>query len=278
MNSRGRPGMAERNGLLGCKPVFAAIITVLLSIVMSTLVVPGNLNFIVTDYYVEGINSVRLEGFPETAEFAVLDASGVLSRESRNYFNQGSLKLSNAANGGEIFVAVLPSVSGSMKEVSWELSKALKLGSEDRNNGALILFATDKPRASLRVGSGLKSCITGDQIDRILNEYALQDIREARWNTAARNTWNAVARSVYRCYGLHVPQAVMGKKQYPENAVNTSDKPLPELKAAVDDIGHTVLDIYAKLVGVEFLMLCLYAVALSPGGGGGGDGGDDGDP
>ena len=218
------------------KVIFAGFATFFLSILMFCLLFPEDGDPLVD------LSAVHAEGFPEITEFAVLDASGVLSRESHDYFNQGSLKLQKA-NGGEI------------------LFNGLGLGRGDLNNGALLLFTTDKPHVVLRTGSGLESCINDAKAGRILDEYAVPDIRQSRWNTAARNTWNAVAREIYSCYGGKPPHAGMEKGQFTENAVASYDSP-GKMKVASFGSGKAIALSYSGLAFGGGILLFIYLTLL----------------
>ena len=236
------------------KVIFAGFATFFLSILMFCLLFPEDGDPLVD------LSAVHAEGFPEITEFAVLDASGVLSRESHEYFNQGSLKLQKA-NGGEIFVAAVPGISGSLNDVATQLFNGLGLGRGDLNNGALLLFTTDKPHVVLRTGSGLESCINDAKAGRILDEYAVPDIRQSRWNTAARNTWNAVAREIYSCYGGKPPHAVMEKGHFTENAVTSYDSP-GKMKVASFGSGKAIALSYSGLAFGGGILLFIYLTLL----------------
>ena len=255
--------MDETDDQPGCGAALTAIGTIIINFMTGIILVPSTFHFQGSVINTDGLNYYQTEGFPEVTEFAVFDAAGVLSRESHNFFNQNSLKLKKAT-GGEIFVAAAPDVFGSVNDVSRQLFKALKLSSPDLDNGALILFTTEIPHVTLRVGSGLKSCITDAKAARILNKHAVPDIRKERWNTAARNTWNAVAREIYSCSGVSVPDAVMGEHGlFAEDAVKTYDNPPPPLKVTVNDTSLAISHISALVLCAEFLMLFLYLFVLS---------------
>ena len=244
------------------KVLLAGFGNVFLSIIMCCCVLSSDEGTPLVD-----LDAVQVEGFPAITEFAVMDTSGVLSRDSHNYFNQGSRRLQQA-NGGEIFVAVVPGISGSMNDAATQLFNGLGLGSKDLNNGALLLFTTDEPHVVLRTGSGLESCINDAKAGRILDRYAVPDMKQRRWNTAARNTWNAVARDIYSCYGGYggkIPSAVMNEKgRFPENGVKTYDNP-QEIKAAPAFCSGRALILTFALLAFGGMFLLAGFMALCPG-------------
>ena len=212
-------------------------------------------------------SAVQVEGFPENAELAVMDTSGVLSRESHDYLNQASLKLKQT-NGAELFVAVVPAISGYEKSAVTRLFNGLELGRRDRDNGALLLFTTDNGHVRLRLGSALESCIDNSDVREIMARYAWPNIRERRWNTAARNTWNAVAREIYRCQGGRPPGEVMNKGPFAENPVKTYDHPRM-IKVSTDFSSEEAIIVsFAALGFGTVIMLALYLSLLSGEGGG----------
>ncbi len=84
-------------------------------------------------------DAVQVEGFPESAEFAVMDTSGVLSLESHDYFNQATLKLKQDT-GAEIFVAAVPGISGDAKGAVTQLFNGLESDGKDRKNRVLLFL------------------------------------------------------------------------------------------------------------------------------------------
>lgn len=211
--------------------------------------------------------SVVIEGLPEIREFAVLDAAGVLSPETHDYFNRESRKL-QLKNGGEIFVATfrtLPEYAATgiqtrapnINELATFLFNKIGLGSRERNNGALILFTTETPHVVLRTGSGLESCIPDAMAGRILDDYATEDMRARRWNNAAVKTWNAVAREIYRCYRNEIPENV-GKSDpvFREGTSKFYEEP-PKLKGRIDS-GIIKAPIFFFLAIADAFLLFVY--------------------
>ena len=216
------------------------------------------------------VDFFQAEGLPEITEFAVMDLSGVLSQESHDYFNQASLKLKQDT-GAEIFVAAVPVISGSVRDAARHLYNGLKLGSGEGNNGVLIFFTTGYPRGVIHVGSGLKSCINDSMAAGIRNKYTDLPGRSVRWNTSARNAWNAVARYIYRCQGSQPPAEFMEEKGYfAENAVKTYNNRSAVKIATVSDTGAVIIPAFAFLAMGAGIMLVLCLVLA-----GGADSDDD---
>ena len=211
-------------------------------------------------------DAVQVEGFPESAEFAVMDTSGVLSLESHDYFNQATLKLKQDT-GAEIFVAAVPGISGDAKGAVTQLFNGLESDGKDRKNRVLLFFTTDYRHVRLHRGSDLKSCLYTHKAEGILHKYAVPDIRKGLWNTAARNTWNALAREIYSCHHVQPPAAVMEENgSFDENAVKTYTHPRVIKTRSEFGSGTAILGTFSGMAMGAGLMLVLY-LALYDGAG-----------
>ena len=219
-----------------------------------------------------------IEGFPEIREFAVLDMSGVLSQASHDYFNRESRNLQQT-NGSEIFVVTmktLPEYDSGRKhyrtpdinELATLLFNEIGLGSSQRNNGALILFTTHTPHAVLRTGSGLESCISDGKAGRILDDYAVDNMRAGQWNNAAIKTWNAVAREIYRCYRNEIPGVLENSRMKIREEASGFYGPPLRFKDPASSSGSAGL-IFVLLAVIDFLFMLFYGMSSAGSQGGG---------
>ncbi len=141
-------------------------------------------------------------------EFFVNDLSGVLSYETEKTVISYGADLERAT-GAQIVVATVPSCGDmSLEEFSLEMARSWGIGDREKNNGVLILFTTDEPHVRIEVGYGLEGALNDAKCGRILDTWAVEDMHAGSWDSAAANTWRAVAEQVYAEYGLEIPEEV----------------------------------------------------------------------
>lgn len=216
--------------------------------------------------------------------FYLNDCSGVYSSETESFiYNQG-LRLEKEGKGAQIAVAAVPDTGTmSLEEYSYSLAQQWGIGSEAENNGVLILFTTEEPHVRIEVGYGLEGCLNDGKCGRILDEFAVDDIHRGNWNSAAVNTYAAVAKEVYKEYGLETPSELEGVSVN-ENAQKgkQSDCAFPELQVTENQDPILVQIIYAFFVFwiifitpylIFIFVVMMFKNSSGRGGGNGGFGG-----
>ena len=111
---------------------------------------------------------------------AVADHADILSDETEQYVNDVSIKLSDAC-GAQIGVYTLDELLGSttMEGFAYDVFNAWGLGSDDLDNGVLLLLAPTAATTTSCAATGWKaSC------------------RSARWGRCWTSTWNPIGSTV----------------------------------------------------------------------------------
>ena len=150
----------------------------------------------------------RIVNYPEPSDyFFVEDYSGVLNEETEGFIYDEAVGLYEATGAQVVVVTVPDTQEESLEDFSNHLANSWGIGSKEEDNGVLILFVTDKedPHVRMEVGKGMEGAIPDGKAGRILDDYAVEDKNEGRWNRAAGNTFVAVAMEVYSEYGHDHP-------------------------------------------------------------------------
>ena len=164
-----------------------------------------------------------------SSNFYINDYSGVFTSETENFIMNQAILLSNST-GAQIVVAAVPDTqTESLETYSLALSNKWGIGSENLDNGVLILFTTTEAHVRMEVGQGLEGCIPDGVAGRILDQWAVDAKDNNRWNEAAINTWVATAQIVYNEYDITPPTNLSFVKNVSEtpNGSTTADLDYP---------------------------------------------------
>ena len=143
-----------------------------------------------------------------TNEFYVNDFSNVLSEETERTVLDNALAL-HKATGAQVVVTTVPNTgSDSLEEYSYAIARTWGIGSKEKDNGVLLLFTTDEAHVRMEVGYGLEGILPDGKSGRILDAFAVPNMKNGQWDAAATETWRAVAQEVYTEYGLTAPDGV----------------------------------------------------------------------
>ncbi|MBQ9549475.1 MAG: TPM domain-containing protein [Lachnospiraceae bacterium] len=184
----------------------------------------------------------RVVNYPEPSDyFFVEDFSGVLNEDTESIIYVEAADLYDKT-GAQIVVVTVPNTQEeSLEDFSYHLANNWGIGSEEEDNGVLILFETDEeePHVRMEVGKGLEGAIPDGKAGRILDDYAVEDKNNGVWNRAAGNTFVAAAEAVYQEYGLDIPETLTFADDWLDGSSETkgtfADLPFPEALEKVND-------------------------------------------
>lgn len=99
--------------------------------------------------------------------------------------------------GHEIAVLVVPTLDGEPIEmVANDVFRKWGIGSEERNDGVLILVAVNDRAARIEVGYGLEGALPDITANRILNEIVFPQFKEGNYDAGIRAGVTAVMQSI----------------------------------------------------------------------------------
>lgn len=149
----------------------------------------------------------------------------------------------------------------SIEDYSVEAYRKYGLGTEENDNGVLLVIAMQEKKIRIEVGYGLEGVIPDGKAGRILDEYAIPHLKNGQPELAAMNTYQALANEVSGTdeFGNTSP----GKQE--------QDFPIPSWLLIIIVIGVIVLDF--MFFGGTLTYLLLSIITRGGGGGGGPRGG-----
>jgi uncharacterized protein len=144
----------------------------------------------------------------------------------------------------------------SIEEYAVEAYRKYGLGTEENNNGVLLVLAMQEKKIRIEVGYGLEGTIPDGKAGRILDEYAIPHLKNGQPNLAVMNTYQALANEV------------SGTNEFGNapSEPQQQDFPIPTWLLIIIVIGVVVLDFMFFGGTLTYLLLSI----ISRGGGGGG--------
>jgi len=122
-------------------------------------------------------------------ERQVTDLAGLFSLSAASEMDH-RLKILEEETGAQVAVLTIPSLEGQvLEDFSMRVVEAWKLGSQDRDNGVLVLIARDDRKIRIEVGYGLEGVIPDVLAGRIIDNAMKPAFREGDFS---RGTLRAV--------------------------------------------------------------------------------------
>ena len=118
----------------------------------------------------------------------VMDKGDILSLESESKLNQ-MISALEAKNGIEMVVVTVPEVAplADTYELALTLFNTWKIGKRGQNNGVIFLASKKEGRAAIEKGSGLRSDLTYEQIDNIIQTQITPQLEQGNFDTGIVN-------------------------------------------------------------------------------------------
>ena len=135
--------------------------------------------------------------FPElTKDIYVQDISGVLSDEAEEELRLLGKNLEDATTA-QIAVMAIPSLEGeAIESYALEALRHYEIGSEDENNGVLMVVSTGDREIYIATGYGLEGVLPDAKVGRILDDYAVPYLKKDQFDQGIMNTYKALYHEV----------------------------------------------------------------------------------
>lgn len=142
----------------------------------------------------------------QTDAFYVADYANVIpSRAEEEIIARGNQLCD--ATGAQIVVATVQSLDGmDVRDYGLRLAREWKIGSEEKDNGVLVLFALSDRQITVEVGRGLEGALNDSKVGRLLDRYAIPDFKEDRFGDGLLALYRALLSETYQEYGMEVPE------------------------------------------------------------------------
>ena len=139
---------------------------------------------------------------PQTTDFYVNDAAGLLSPETKKYIIKTNITL-NKASGAQVVVVTVPDMGGTdLEKYATTLFRQYGIGDKQKNNGVLFLLALKERKSRIEVGYGLEGVLNDSKTGRIQDEYMIPYFKNGEWDSGIINGFNAVITEIKKEYNL----------------------------------------------------------------------------
>lgn len=140
-----------------------------------------------------------------TSNFFVNDFAEIIDPEQEQaIMNMGTAlyKASDASKAQVVVVTVKNMQGNDIDSYSIKLARKWGVGSEENNNGVLILLALEERKIRIEVGSGLEGAINDAKAGRIIDRYTEKYLSNDQFSLGITAIYSDVVNEVYKEYNL----------------------------------------------------------------------------
>lgn len=146
-----------------------------------------------------GENSGTLE---PTESFYVNDFAGVISDSDEKEILSRAVTLNNKTTAQVVVVTVESLGGAEPADYALELGREWGVGSEDEDNGIVILLSTGEREIYIAVGYGLEGALPDSKTGRIIDRYGLEYLKADDFSKGLTEISRAIVNEVYIEYGI----------------------------------------------------------------------------
>lgn len=137
-----------------------------------------------------------------TQDFFVNDFADVILSEDESIMLSKAIAL-NEKTTSQVVTVTVDSLDGrEISDYALELGREWGVGSEESNNGIVILLSESDREIYIAVGYGLEGALPDSKTGRIIDVYGLEYLKEDDFSKGLLNISNAIINEVYIEYGL----------------------------------------------------------------------------
>ena len=142
-------------------------------------------------------------GYPKATErFFVNDFADVLDSNDEDTMYNMAVSLNNSTTA-QVVVVTVESLNGKEPyEYALELGREWGVGTEEKNNGIVILLSEGDREIYIAVGYGLEGALPDSKTGRIIDVYGLEYLRRDDFSKGITAIQNAIVNEVYIEYGM----------------------------------------------------------------------------
>lgn len=139
-----------------------------------------------------------------TSNFFVNDFANVIDDDVENELQSIGASLYKQTTA-QVVVVTVDSLDGyDVEEYALELGREWGVGSEETNNGVVLLLSESDRQVTIQVGYGLEGCLPDGKTGRILDNYAIPYLSDNDFSTGLASAYKAIANVVCVEYGVEL--------------------------------------------------------------------------
>ena len=143
------------------------------------------------------------EGYPKpTEKFFVNDFAEVISSADENTIYNHAVTLYDKTDA-QVVVVTVNSLNGeAIADYALNLGREWGVGSEEENNGIVILLSVEEREIYIAVGYGLEGALPDSKTGRIIDNYGIAYFAQDEFSKGLVSISDAIVNEVYIEYGL----------------------------------------------------------------------------
>ena len=99
--------------------------------------------------------------------------------------------------GAQVVVATVKTLDGSdIESYSLEMARSWKIGSDENDDGILLLLAVEERKVRIEVGYGLEGALPDSKTGRILDTYGVEHFKKDDFSTGLTAVYNSLVNEV----------------------------------------------------------------------------------
>ncbi len=202
--------------------------------------------------------------YPDPTErFFVNDFGNVISSSDEDEIYERGVNLQQSTTAQAVAVTVKSLNGADISEYALELGRKWGVGTDDSDNGVLILLSVSDRKIYISVGYGLEGALPDSKTGRLLDEYAIPLLKKNDFSGGIKAVYGAVVNEIYIEYGKNPEDGYVPIDETAENSAEDEVKPVTVLVSwIVLIVIVSVVGLIAKRRGILFLF-------FPPRGGGG---------
>ncbi|MCQ2454602.1 MAG: TPM domain-containing protein [Clostridia bacterium] len=158
-----------------------------------------------------------------TKKLFVNDFADVIDEADENTICELGAALKEKTTAEAVIVAIESTDGEEISDYALNLGREWGIGDKDKNNGVLILLASEDRNVYIAVGDGLGGALPDSKTGRILDYYALPYFEDDSFSLGLLETYKAVANEIYVEYGLEPGEGYIPADQLKEKSEETTD-------------------------------------------------------
>lgn len=147
-------------------------------------------------------NLVSAETLNPTNNFFVNDFANVISPSDESSMQIAGEKLFSDTTAQAVVVTVENMGGKDIDSFALNLARNWGIGSEDKNNGVLIILAVEERKVKIEVGTGLEGALTDAKTGRILDIYGVKHFEDNDFSLGLSKVYNSVVNEIYIEYDM----------------------------------------------------------------------------
>lgn len=147
--------------------------------------------------------SVFAIDLPEpTSDFFVNDFANVIDEDDEEELMAIGASLYKQTTA-QVVIVTVDSLDGyEVGEYALELGREWGVGSEETDNGVVLLMSVSDRQVTIQVGYGLEGCLPDGKTGRILDTYAIPYLRNDDFSKGLTEAYKAITTAVCEEYGI----------------------------------------------------------------------------